>query len=81
MMKNENTGTILSFRNNLDAIVLGKIVNRLNNKNIEIDCPIHNTKEALIGVLLLDGKADYIILESCCDSHKNLLLSLLESEK
>lgn len=81
LLKNENMGSILSFKDNFPAIVTNKIVSNLNNGAIEIDCPIHGQKDAVIGVMVMNSIPEFVILESCCDFQKKAIFEYLENQK
>lgn len=81
MMKKEDpigSITVSTFKDNLPALTAEILVSQLNEKNIEAHCNIHGDSGPVVGVLIIEGKIEFVILQCCCDSlRKDLSLFLL----
>lgn len=79
--ENRNTGTIGSYRDNLDAILSGKLASQLNSKGIDFKCEFHSNEDSIILVNTPNNSVQFEIEHVCCEVFRPKLEHFLERQK
>lgn len=80
-IKNENTGTIGSYKKNMGAILSIKLAERMNNKEIDKKCKIHPDEESVVTVEVINGKPKFEIYNACCEAFRSELEYFIGSQQ
>lgn len=73
--ENQNTGTVMSFKENLDAIASGKLANQLNEK-VKTVCADHPCVKTVVSVSL-EPQVNFQIESCCCEEFRDHVEGLL----